>query len=104
MRDAYWYARWVRMLPAETTDEKFRNLEAADLLESLSNELEQVKRERDAAVEDMELMGEYRPYCQVCAHVNSDSKQEPCFSCCEGYMINNWQWRGAKEEQPNENH
>ena len=34
-RDAKWYASWIRLLPASSTDEKMRNLEAADLMEEL---------------------------------------------------------------------
>ena len=48
--DAKWYSEWVRLLPATTADEKMRNLEAADLILNMAAELEQVKRERDAAV------------------------------------------------------
>lgn len=38
---------------------------AADLIESLSAQLEQVTRERDAAVEDMRTKAYY---CETCAH------------------------------------
>lgn len=76
-------------------DHVMRN-KAADLIESLAAELEQVKRERDAAIEDLETMGEYRPYCDVCLYKDSDATNEPCRSCCEGYLVSNWQWRGVK--------
>ena len=101
MPDAKWYANWVRMLPAESAPEKMRNLEAADLIESLVAELEQVKRERDAAVEDL------RGACAFCAHVREclvtgctgdmgeACKQCPCETC---FHDSNWQWRGVKED------
>lgn len=44
MSNAKWYASWVRMLPAESAAEKMRNLETADLIESLA-------AERDALAE-----------------------------------------------------
>lgn len=59
--------------------------EAADALEEIQSELEQVKRERDAAVEY--LRGQCR-YCKrnlVCT-----SRKGPHSNC--------WEWRGQKEE------
>ena len=70
-------------------------LRIADLIESLSAELEQVKRERDAAVEDLKGL------CDVCAHrVTCDG---PWCGDCDEFNgctspCNNWQWRGVKEE------
>lgn len=72
--------------------------EAADLIESLAAELEQVKRERDAAVEDLKLWfcfsckNQLTPFCQEC-------------SCnrvrlIKGYLSgrNHYEWRGVKED------
>ena len=95
---------------------------AADLIESLAAELEQVKQERDglnimlgqaqsmletrtcerdAAVEDLKGL------CDICAHFKTcegpwcgdcdafDGCESPCKTCAyEG----NWQWRGAREK------
>lgn len=70
--------------------------EAADLIESLSAELEQVKRERDAAVEDVS------GYCATCAFVDDCAKHDlndsaPYFRWFYG-DCEDWQWRGVKEE------
>ena len=59
--------------------------------------IRQLERERDAAVNDLETMGEDRAYCDTCLHNNTDHKAEPCSSCMSGYLINNWQWRGVQE-------
>lgn len=74
---------------------------AADLIESLSAELEQVKRERDA------LMDELRGRCYSCANVKPYEKI-PRMNVCEHIKVafsgegkrgcEYWQWRGVKEE------
>ena len=61
----------------------------ADLIESLCAELERVTRERDAAVEDLEILSD----CETCLHNND----EACEHCCDIIVRGNWQWRGAKE-------
>lgn len=72
---------------------------AADLIESLSAELEQVKRERDAAVESM------RGWCAFCAHDERGKllRESPvCLACMHNMddedLEDNWQWRGVKED------
>ena len=60
--------------------------------------IQRLERERDAAVEDLETMGEARAYCDTCLHNNTHPKEEPCSSCMSGYLINNWQWRGVEVE------
>jgi len=67
--------------------------DAADLIESLSAELEQVKRERDAAVKDL------RTNKSCCTCINDDTKDHLPFACsyCGDKHIN-WRWRGVKEE------
>ena len=60
--------------------------------------IQQLERERDEAVEDLETMGEARAYCDTCLHNNTNHKEEPCISCMSGYLINNWQWRGVEVE------
>lgn len=76
-----------------------RDRKAADLIESLSAELEQVKQERDAAVKDLRTFTEP---CRACAHVGSNDICHECgFELIEGHHITrtNWQWRGVKEEE-----
>ena len=70
-----------------------------NMIESLAAELERVKLERDAAVEDLETMGEARPYCGLCAHEKVGIDEAPCGTCREGYIENNWQWRGVQKEE-----
>lgn len=74
-------------------------LRIADLIESLSAELEQVKQERDAAVKDLRTFTEP---CRACVHVGSNDICHECgFELIEGHHITrtNWQWRGVKEEE-----
>jgi len=60
---------------------------AADLIESLSAELEQVKRERDAAMQDL------IPSCSICVHNRGLKKwDDECIDC---YDKSKWQWRGV---------
>lgn len=72
------------------------------MIESLSAELEQVKRERDAAVEELKeyltchgcvydvFCKKDYPMCDGCA-----LEKCPCYSCTG---LSNWQWRGLQEE------
>lgn len=62
MPNAKWYADYLRIAYAESAPVKMRFLEAADMIESLSEQIEQVTRERDAAV--YMLDGE----CYACTH------------------------------------
>ena len=68
----------------------------ADLIESLTAELEQVKRERDAAVEDLRCSAR----CIYCEHYAKSTQEEPCNTCMNylDYSKTKWQWRGVKEE------
>lgn len=61
-------------------------------------ELEQVKRERDVAIEQL------HGHCPACAHYTPNHNEGPCQFCCfevarnENVEINdNWEWRGPKE-------
>ena len=65
----------------------------------LINELEQVKRERDVAIEQL------HGHCPACAHYTPNHNEGPCQFCCfeiargTNVEINdNWKWRGPKEE------
>ena len=76
---------------------------AADLIESLCAELEQVKRERDAAVEELKeyltchgctndsFCKKDYPVCDGCELVKC-----PCYSCTG---LSNWQWCGVRKEE-----
>lgn len=59
-------------------------------------ELEQVKRERDAAVEALQDSA----LCEECEHYEKSMQEEPCNACMKyPYCFKpNWRWRGVKEE------
>lgn len=67
-----------------------RSLEddAADLIESISVELEQVKRERDAAVADINMCCP----CDVCTRSCTSYKVNPYDECAE------FEWRGVSAD------
>ena len=67
--------------------------DAADLIERLSEELEQVKRERDAAIRDARRGG----HCVKCKHWGT----KRCLDCCYSFGVgenDNWEWRGVVKE------
>lgn len=73
--------------------EKKYSREAADALEKLQVELEQVKRERDAAVEGLRVCSiENYTECQYCLYRTARSF---CWNCTDG---SNWKFRGQKED------
>lgn len=72
-------------------------LQAAN--EKLRAELEQVKRERDAAIEDL------RGKCSACANYTPYHNDGPCATCkfeiacfVPEKATDKWQWRGPKED------
>ena len=70
-------------------DSLFNN--AADLIESLSADLERVTKERDAAVEDLKEFNS----CYHCIYYKTAECNDKCY-----FIIGNkpdWQWRGVKE-------
>lgn len=76
-----------------------RNCEGLNLmLTNTQTALEQVKRERDAAVEDLKGL------CGMCAHWNHGFMEDACEECIyskpfddDTFEPDNWQWRGVKE-------
>lgn len=66
--------------------------EAAEALTALQSELEKVKAERDAAVNDLQRVNS----CKVCKHCEPLKTLIPeiCRKCSHG---NQWEWRGQKE-------
>ena len=79
-------------------------------IEQLQSELEQVKRERDAAVNeikacyDIQGIDDYYPIydlgiCMCCSHYSdvvdrANGEELACYDC---QNASNWQWRGVKE-------
>lgn len=58
-------------------------------------ELAQVKRERDAAVEDMRAICTLFEACWCCKHRGEDD--EPSNDCMDCNKACNWEWRGVQE-------
>lgn len=83
---------------------------AADFIEDLSEELEQVKRERDAAIADMQEMQDN--ICQVCRHYYQPDPHVRKWSCrvlgeywaniCDhdGELVecSAFEWRGVQDD------
>lgn len=67
----------------------------AMMLERLTVELEQVKRERDAAIYDLTEHGQN---CHTCRHYDKTVNDDPCSNCRGGYIEEHWQWRGVCAE------
>ena len=66
---------------------------AADLIESLSAQLDQVTRERDAAVSDFT---EYANSAAICAFCKDFEFDKPCDKDIRREDC--WQWRGVEVE------
>lgn len=67
--------------------------------EKLRDELDQVKRERDAVIDQL------HGYCFFCANNTPSHNEGPCRACKHEYYhllnneyLDNWQWRGSKKE------
>lgn len=86
-------------------------LEAADLIEHLSSvaekssakaalcekvmeDYDKMRRERDAAVDDIEL----GVCCETCKH----DEGVFCVECARVASRGNWEWRGVKSDEPSE--
>ena len=74
--------------------------DAADMIESLSEQLEQAKRERDAAVKDMHMTAV--TLCNACAHYHTgypcgggERDDEPCITMA----CTIFEWRGPREAE-----
>ena len=60
--------------------------ESVETIVQLRAELEQVKRERDAAVADLKSV----EYCTHCAHLSHE---------CSATSCKGWEWRGPQKEE-----
>lgn len=67
----------------------------AVMLKRLSEELEQVKRERDAAVRDLSA----HDHCAICKDYDCRMNDSPCRECLDSKKAwELWQWRGVCAE------
>jgi hypothetical protein len=68
---------------------------------ALMDEISRLKRERDAAVDDIrELAHAAGCICDVCINHPKYNKCEPCLDCSNSYRFagdtEQWQWRGVR--------
>ena len=63
---------------------------ARDIAKYAADAIEQLVKERDAAVKDLKEWCDELCYCEVCKH-NSKCSKEFC------KFANNWEWRGVQE-------
>lgn len=75
--DAKWYAGYLRIAYAESASVKMVFLEAADLIEDFSKDIEQVKRERDMAINELVRL-EYPIPCESDELSGSEYCEEGC--------------------------
>lgn len=83
MPDAKWYVGWIRSAPASTPAEKFRNLEAAEMMEQLIAEREQLLKDLCTGI-----------ICNCCKHADLPMNDPRCESC---NGRNKFEWRGIPE-------
>ena len=72
---------------------------AANIIESLSTQLEQVTRERDAAIADIKELCMKHSYsmCHYCKYYSDDECEHT--DCLTYNSMDAWQWRGCKDER-----
>lgn len=74
-----------------------KELERRDrVIKELNRELDQAKRERDAAVEDLRKLAHEYCVCYACKNDKFDYDKDRCTGC-QYNNGHNWQWRGPKE-------
>lgn len=71
--------------------------DAQQAIHNLMKQNELLRKERDAAVEDIRLLGRIEQYiCPVCAHFNhGEGTTGECIKCFEG--DDGFRWRGEKD-------
>lgn len=78
--------------------QKTLNQEAVAALTALLDEITQLKRERDAAIEDLNKLRKKTGWkCEYCYY--SDNYDRDICCGCEYNNDNNWEWRGAQKEE-----
>ena len=66
-----------------------------DIIQMTVRTLEGLLKERDAAVDDMRMLGVMcGDTCWLCAHRNHGEGGEKCIGCL---IEDNWEWRGVQE-------
>lgn len=60
--------------------------------------IQQLERERDAAVKDMTELMHLGKFCRHCKHITDDGECTHDFDDTNGLLWNCWQWRGVEVE------
>lgn len=70
-----------------------------DTIDKLIAENKQLRKERDALVEDIRMLGRMgQDICTVCAHYNhGEGDKQKCISCVMKWDTDNFTWRGLQE-------
>ena len=82
-------------LRAEANHMQSYNADAEKVIENLCAQLEQVKRERDAAVAHLRTYQVFVNSCAFCKHDHDCDKQGPGRKSVEEC----WEWRGPQKEE-----
>ena len=83
----------IGLSPAELDEHAYK----LQTYNQIAAELEQVKRERDAAVADLKTMVDKHGECVGCKFGNG---KEGCRDVeCDTHAHNHWQWRGPMKEE-----
>lgn len=66
-----------------------------DFIQMAVRTIESLLKERDAAVNDMRILGRMgENTCAVCKNRNRGEGGEKCIGCL---IVDNWEWRGVQE-------
>lgn len=73
-----------------------KDMTKADLFARAADAIEQLIKERDAAVADLKEGG----FCMTCKHLVSTQEEKLCMHCSilTGGGEDNWEWRGVQED------
>ena len=97
------YERLIEQLRKASADGSWNTLadlehKAAISLAALLDEITQLKRERDAAIEDLnELRKRTERECACCYYLDNYDRDICCG--CEYSNYNLWEWRGVRKEE-----
>lgn len=86
------YKELIKQFRDESTfqRDRFSRFVLADELEAAATAIETLLAEREAAIEDLRLIG-----CEACKYQRLEAFKSPCCECIEtGSQSDFWEWRG----------